>query len=103
MTAHNSSTMNDEDKHQFKQAIKNLVETHQTLKTHNAQAKEMREKLKALKAVVLGFMEATSLDVCNVSHNGKNGEIAVRTSKSCLLYTSPSPRDGLLSRMPSSA
>ena len=28
-----------------------------------------------------------------VSHN----------SKSCLLYTSPSPRDGLLSRMPSSA
>ena len=24
-------------------------------------------------------------------------------NKSCLLYTSPSPRDGLLSRMPSSA
>ena len=24
-------------------------------------------------------------------------------AKSCLLYTSPSPRDGLLSRMPSSA
>ena len=29
---------------------------------------------------------------------GKNGEIIT-----CLLYTSPSPRDGLLSRMPSSA
>ena len=28
-----------------------------------------------------------------------NGEII----KTCLLYTSPSPRDGLLSRMPSSA
>ena len=27
----------------------------------------------------------------------------VRSSISCLLYTSPSPRDGLLSRMPSSA
>ena len=26
-----------------------------------------------------------------------------RSSKVCLLYTSPSPRDGLLSRMPSSA
>ena len=26
-----------------------------------------------------------------------------RHSESCLLYTSPSPRDGLLSRMPSSA
>ena len=28
---------------------------------------------------------------------------AAATSGSCLLYTSPSPRDGLLSRMPSSA
>ena len=27
----------------------------------------------------------------------------VKGSKACLLYTSPSPRDGLLSRMPSSA
>ena len=27
----------------------------------------------------------------------------MRDPKSCLLYTSPSPRDGLLSRMPSSA
>ena len=27
----------------------------------------------------------------------------VKTSMFCLLYTSPSPRDGLLSRMPSSA
>ena len=27
----------------------------------------------------------------------------VRQQSSCLLYTSPSPRDGLLSRMPSSA
>ena len=29
--------------------------------------------------------------------------MSVKTSKFCLLYTSPSPRDGLLSRMPSSA
>ena len=28
---------------------------------------------------------------------------AAATPKTCLLYTSPSPRDGLLSRMPSSA
>jgi|EP00966_Prymnesium_polylepis_P004600 hypothetical protein len=73
--------MDGDDKQQFKQAIKNLVETHQMLKEHNAQGKEIRDKHKALKAVVLGFMEATSLDVCNVSHNGKNGEISVRTSK----------------------
>ena len=33
----------------------------------------------------------------------QEGEESVRLVKSCLLYTSPSPRDGLLSRMPSSA
>ena len=31
------------------------------------------------------------------------GIMYVWTNKSCLLYTSPSPRDGLLARMPSSA
>ena len=30
-------------------------------------------------------------------------KVCINTSKTCLLYTSPSPRDGLLSRMPSSA
>ena len=30
-------------------------------------------------------------------------EAALQEGDSCLLYTSPSPRDGLLSRMPSSA
>ena len=30
-------------------------------------------------------------------------KIIIDTLKDCLLYTSPSPRDGLLSRMPSSA
>ena len=30
-------------------------------------------------------------------------ELTRRRIRSCLLYTSPSPRDGLLSRMPSSA
>ena len=40
------------------------------------------------------------------SKNGKRWVIYANTidaSKICLLYTSPSPRDGLLSRMPSSA
>ena len=32
-----------------------------------------------------------------------NGGTVTPTDNSCLLYTSPSPRDGLLSRMPSSA
>ena len=33
---------------------------------------------------------------------GEGGVVAIE-SRGCLLYTSPSPRDGLLSRMPSSA
>ena len=33
----------------------------------------------------------------------RDDEVIVEDKTSCLLYTSPSPRDGLLSRMPSSA
>ena len=33
----------------------------------------------------------------------KHEEENIKDIKACLLYTSPSPRDGLLSRMPSSA
>ena len=33
----------------------------------------------------------------------KNMAVTVGQLENCLLYTSPSPRDGLLSRMPSSA
>ena len=44
-----------------------------------------------------------------VSDNGAIIDVAgvgysvFASSRTCLLYTSPSPRDGLLSRMPSSA
>ena len=36
-------------------------------------------------------------------HADYNGNASVPDNSVCLLYTSPSPRDGLLSRMPSSA
>ena len=39
-------------------------------------------------------IEADSLGLCPITSDSKC---------TCLLYTSPSPRDGLLSRMPSSA
>ena len=32
-----------------------------------------------------------------------DGDVEIDDDDDCLLYTSPSPRDGLLSRMPSSA
>ena len=38
-----------------------------------------------------------------VTQTLKNAIVSHKTSHACLLYTSPSPRDGLLSRMPSSA
>ena len=41
--------------------------------------------------------------VRNLSHEHINVRTFVADMESCLLYTSPSPRDGLLSRMPSSA
>ena len=34
---------------------------------------------------------------------GDEGSVLIGAHNPCLLYTSPSPRDGLLSRMPSSA
>ena len=38
-----------------------------------------------------------------ITKGGLGGSAALSIFKDCLLYTSPSPRDGLLSRMPSSA
>ena len=65
------------------------------------------------------FFKKSGIDVTIVDKSARTGEIAaemgVRHTKidilrdsvgevvDCLLYTSPSPRDGLLSRMPSSA
>ena len=45
----------------------------------------------------IGERLTATLKIAGVQQ-GSNGHIP-----SCLLYTSPSPRDGLLSRMPSSA
>ena len=49
---------------------------------------------------IIGIAQTGSdLSPCNRHHL----ELAHRVREGCLLYTSPSPRDGLLSRMPSSA
>ena len=56
--------------------------------------------------VNLSLLDFRTFDLSNVMRDGK--EFRERFSvcdrfNLCLLYTSPSPRDGLLSRMPSSA
>ena len=47
----------------------------------------------------------TDTEFFNKDHNFKSTKLTAfgMTKKSCLLYTSPSPRDRSLSRMPSSA
>ena len=49
-------------------------------------------KKAALGGIALGGMMKYSIE-----------DTIAQTTSNCLLYTSPSPRDGLLSRMPSSA
>ena len=57
----------------------------------------------------VAFEAGKDLEVVEVDVEGpKAGEVLVEIKATgichtCLLYTSPSPRDGLLSRMPSSA
>ena len=58
------------------------------------------EELKVARAYVLYRAERTKLREEESPLLSKNES---EPSESCLLYTSPSPRDGLLSRMPSSA
>ena len=55
-------------------------------------------------ALVDGVTAQTAQAVANLADRlAEYGADLSAISKTCLLYTSPSPRDGLLSRMPSSA
>ena len=49
------------------------------------------------------FVEELSSIKSNASDSSEQLQRYIELYFSCLLYTSPSPRDGLLSRMPSSA
>ena len=50
-----------------------------------------------------GGMAKSSAQTSVIKGASVGGSREGSTIKGCLLYTSPSPRDGLLSRMPSSA
>ena len=49
------------------------------------------------------FLEVDLTLVMNLLQYGLDRSLVIRVCGSCLLYTSPSPRDATLSRMPSSA
>ena len=57
---------------------------------------DTRQRILVATAEVLGRNGQTKLSLSEVAAQAG-------VSRPCLLYTSPSPRDGLLSRMPSSA
>ena len=54
------------------------------------------------KGLKLNYPEAVAYITSTALEGAREGK-TVEEVMNCLLYTSPSPRDGLLSRMPSSA
>ena len=63
-----------------------------------------RKAYEEKKAIKLGFSNFEDYVADKISNDlSKSSDICKAPKKHCLLYTSPSPRDGLLSRMPSSA
>ena len=66
-----------------------------------AQVTGMLAGVERLRQVQQGAAALHAHELCG-GHRLRSGE-AVAAGGICLLYTSPSPRDGLLSRMPSSA
>ena len=70
----------------------------------------MSETLKSLRFTLLAviaalFVSAFIIVITDIEAlgDGNFGQAFSTLGTACLLYTSPSPRDGLLSRMPSSA
>ena len=61
-------------------------------------------ELKALQAPLKQqYKDTPETAIITLKANGRIGEGVTCSVDTCLLYTSPSPRDATLSRMPSSA
>ena len=76
-----------------------LFSTSTTTKKEKASFEDIAATTRGKKGLEIRVKVAKSDRKCELKVTWKNGT----TSNDCLLYTSPSPRDGLLSRMPSSA
>ena len=70
--------------------------------TRSSSLRDKIEKVMAIPPVTLGRL---NIDLSSISPGSLPSTMTedVERHRACLLYTSPSPRDGLLSRMPSSA
>ena len=76
----------------------------------NEKLKEIRNFIKNLNSVCVAYsggVDSTLVASLAFEQLGSKAiaitGVSPALAKTCLLYTSPSPRDGLLSRMPSSA
>ena len=78
-------------------AAKKKAEEAEALKKAQEEEQKAKEELQKLKDAMT-LKTGDTITVKGVTYRVTNAE-----AKTCLLYTSPSPRDGLLSRMPSSA
>ena len=91
-------------------ALPGRADAHATLESSQpASAQQLKTPPKQ---VVLNFSEAVDIGKDSIRVLNSKGDAVTKNkpthpngerSVACLLYTSPSPRDGLLSRMPSSA
>ena len=90
----------------------NHINKYGTMHTDSIVTKNKKTAKKFLKNVKSSIaMHNTSTQFADGGEFGFGGEVGISTNTLpprgpvgfCLLYTSPSPRDGLLSRMPSSA
>ena len=91
-----------------KKEVKEKKLTSETAKKSAVQTKKIAEQkaIQQKKAIVKNLariMDKVDKDIKNISKNLAVKNIIKMQAMTCLLYTSPSPRDGLLSRMPSSA
>ena len=87
-----------------KQILHNLVVKNENISEikNNTKVLENSKNLLPLYAVNRTFTP-TLYNIYTVVPKDKSSNSLILSTKTCLLYTSPSPRDGLLSRMPSSA
>ena len=65
--------------------------------------RQIKQKVESLPCLGIPQPPAFMIVETDVSNIGYGGILQQKMHDNCLLYTSPSPRDGLLSRMPSSA
>ena len=87
----------------------NSTNDHKYNDAHSHLPSDPELRVKAIETLLLskGLIDSKTLDELIDTYENRigpqNGAKVIAKAWVCLLYTSPSPRDGLLSRMPSSA